>query len=73
MNVPPETIFSTARPSNLDTVPVPGSANQTLQQIEDAVLAQAQIAKAVEAGTAPAARGARSSRATTVRIEIWSP
>jgi hypothetical protein len=48
------------------------SANQTLQQIEEAVLAQSEIAGAVERGRAAAGRGTSASSRTTVRIEVWS-
>jgi hypothetical protein len=46
------------------------SANQTLQQIEEAVLAQSQIAGAVESARGSVGRAGRAR--TTIRMEIWS-
>ncbi len=46
------------------------SANQTLQQIEEAVLAQSQIAGVVESARGSVGRAGRAR--TTIRMEIWS-
>jgi hypothetical protein len=48
------------------------SADQTIQQIETAVLAQSQIAATAAPATGRSGRGALSRSRTTMRMEIWS-
>lgn len=48
------------------------SANQTIQQIEEAVLAQAQIAAPVTSAIGRAGRGVTARSRAMLRMEIWS-